>query len=152
MRWWFRSVSVTANSMEQSPSWAADSSPASQEIPRSLWNPKVHCRVHKRPPPIPNFDPQHYIPCSPSHFLKTHFNITIPSTPRSSKWYIFYRVFPPKPSMHLFCPCHMALLSHSSCSSHVNNTGSCKKIWTSSTLATEVTGPDTLWFFPMGIR
>ena len=32
------------------------------------------------------------------------------------------------------------------------NTGSFKKIWTSSTLATEVTGPDILWFFPMGIR
>ena len=32
------------------------------------------------------------------------------------------------------------------------NTGSFKKIWTFSTLATEVTGPDTLWFFPMGIR
>ena len=32
------------------------------------------------------------------------------------------------------------------------STGSFKKIWTSSTLATEVTGPDTLWFFPMAIR
>jgi len=31
-------------------------------------------------------------------------------------------------------------------------TGSFKKIFTSSTLATEVTRPDTLWFFPMGIR
>ena len=31
-------------------------------------------------------------------------------------------------------------------------TGSFKKIWTSSTLATEVTGPDTLWCFSMGIR
>ena len=31
-------------------------------------------------------------------------------------------------------------------------TGSFKKIWTSSTLSTEVTGPDTLWFFPMGLR
>ena len=30
------------------------------------------------------------------------------------------------------------------------NTGSFKKIWTSSTLATEVTGPDTLWFFSYG--
>ena len=29
-------------------------------------------------------------------------------------------------------------------------TGSFKKIWTSSTLATEVTGPDTLWFFSYG--
>ena len=31
-------------------------------------------------------------------------------------------------------------------------TGFFKKIWTSSTLATEVAGPDNLWFFPMGIR
>ena len=31
-----------------------------------------------------------------------------------------------------------------------NYTGSFKKIWTSSTLATEVTGPDTLWFFSYG--
>ena len=35
---------------------------------------------------------------------------------------------------------------------HSSYTGSFKKVWTSSTLATEVTGPDTLWFFPMGIR
>ena len=30
------------------------------------------------------------------------------------------------------------------------NTGSFKKIWTSSTLATEVTRPDTLWLFSYG--
>ena len=40
--------------MVESPSWEANWFAASQEIPRILWNPKVHYRTHKRPQTSPD--------------------------------------------------------------------------------------------------
>ena len=103
-------------SMERKPSWEADGFSASQEIPRIVWNPKAHYRIHMCPPPVPilsQLDPVH---TPTSQFLKIHLNIIAPSMPWSPRWSLSFR-FPHQnpvytsalPHTHT-CPAHIILL------------------------------------------
>ena len=113
----------TSYSMQQSPSWEANRFSASQEIPRILWNPKVHSRVYKCTPPVLILSHIKPVRAPPSHFLKIHLNINIPSTPWSSKWSLYRRL--PHQNLVRTSPlpntCYMTSPSHSSRFYHPNN-------------------------------
>ena len=107
---------ILTYSMEKSTSWEANWFSASQEIRRILWNPKVHYRIHKWPPPVSilsQLDPVH---THTSHFMKIHLTIILPSSPGSPKWSLSFRFPHQNPAYALFypvrstCPAHLILL------------------------------------------
>ena len=71
--------------MEQGPSWEANWFAVSQEIPRILWNTKVHYRIHKCPPPVPilsqlnSFHTPHLTSWRSFIILSYHLRLGLPS-------------------------------------------------------------------------
>ena len=95
-------------------------SAASQGIPRILQNPKVPHRTHKCPPPVLILNQLHPVPTTPSHFLKIHLNIILPSRSGSPQWSLSLRFLhqnpvhnSPLPHMrHMSCPSHSSQFYH----------------------------------------
>jgi hypothetical protein len=116
---------LLTHSMEQSPSWEANRFSASQEITPISWNPKVHYRIHKWPPPVPilsQLDPVHN---TTTHFLKIHLNIVLPSTPGSPRRFLSLR-FPHQNPVYVSPLPHTRYVprpSHSSRFYHPNKIG-----------------------------
>jgi len=102
------------NCMEQNPSSEAKSQSANQEIPRLLWNPKVHYCVHKSLSLVPILSQIHSVHTFPHYFPKIHSNII--STPYlclNSPSGIFPSGFPTKIS-NAFLSSHACYMFHQS--------------------------------------
>jgi len=66
-----------------------------KKFPVFCLKPKVHYRIHKRPPTVSTLGPPNTVYIPTSHLLEIHFNIIYASTPRSPQWSLSLR-FPPQ--------------------------------------------------------
>ena len=87
-----------------------------KKFPAFYGTPKVHYRIHKCPPPVPNMNQFDLLHTPKSHFLKIHLNIILPSTPGFPQWCLSVR-FPHQNPVHASpvpilatCTAHLILL------------------------------------------
>ena len=100
---------LTLWSRVQSPFQEASRSSGHWDILCILWNPKVHCCIYKSSPPVPMLSKINPVRAPPSHFLKIHFDIILPSMAGFPKWSLS-RTFPhqnPVCTSHVLHTCYM---------------------------------------------
>jgi hypothetical protein len=69
----------------------AEAFASSQEIPRILWNPKVHYLIYNGQPPASILSQPNPVHIPTSHFLKARLNIILSSMPGSIQWSLSVR-------------------------------------------------------------
>ena len=91
-----------------------------QGISRILCDPKIHNLFHNSPPPAPVSSQVSRVYALSFYRFKIHFNITLPYTPRSSKWSHSFRfsnqnpvcIFPVSHTCNTPRPSHPPLFNH----------------------------------------
>ena len=139
-------------SLEQSPSWEANHFAASQEIPRTLWNLKVHNCIHKCPPPVPI--PSQLNPVHTPHptswrsilILSSNLRLGLPSGLLPSG-FATKTLYTPLPSPICTCPAHLIFLdfiTHTILGEQYRSVSSSLRSFLHSPVTSSLLGPNIL--------
>ena len=106
------------NYVEQSPSSESNRPSAGQQIPRILWNPKVHYRIQNSPPTVRILSQIEPVRAPQPHFSKIHFNIILAAISGSYKWsptlgVSYQNLLCISPICYMPCVPHSSLFVHS---------------------------------------
>ena len=94
------------------PSWEADRFSASQEISGISWNPSVHYRFYRCPPPIPTLNQINPVHAHPTHLTPSKYYPFIYAW--ASKWSLSLRFPHRKPCVGLSSPPYVLRVTPSS--------------------------------------